>query len=408
MKSIKGILFIVIAILITFLVWVFATPAQPLIPLDRARQIIGGVALSGFYLNFLLATRNKVLEKWFNGLDKLYIFHKYIAIGTLGLLFIHAAISDSLKMSDQVNNRIVFGGLSLFFLVVLIGTTLFAKKLPYEKWRVTHKLMLIPYAFGLYHTYISSKYSLFNLSPLSIWMNLITLIGILSAIYIIFFYQKVRFKHQGRITKISRLTSNVVEWEITLDRPVKFRRGQFVFAKVFQKGFEEAPHPFSISGGDGKSILLTTKSSGDFTQQLYDSLQLETKVTLDGPYGFMDFSRGRENQLWVAGGIGITPFIAYLREDHPDQTIELFYSYQGSEAGIYKDFIDEYQKNHQSFTAHFIDTALMPFLSFDGYSLKKNSSVFMCGPEKMIKGYVRYFNKNFNDADITYEAFKLR
>jgi predicted ferric reductase len=122
----------------------------------------------------------------------------------------------------------------------------------------------------------------------------------------------------------------------------------------------------------------------------------------------MDFSKGKAKQLWAAGGIGITPFIAYLREDHPDQRIDFFYSYMGAEAGVYKDLIEEYQKTHPSFTVHFIDTAVMPYLSFEGYNLEKDTSIFMCGPQKMISTYVQYFKKNFKDADMTYEAFKLR
>ncbi len=407
-KSRNGILLIVITTAITFLLWFFATPGQPMVPLDRARHIIAGLSLNGFFLNFLLATRNKTLERWFNGLDKLYIYHKYIAIVSLGLLFVHAALSDSLKTSDQVNLRVVFGGLSLFLVVLVIGITLFDKKLTYEKWRITHKLMIVPYVFGLYHAYISSHISLLKLSGLSIWVGSTALLGILSAIYIIFFYQKIHFKHKGTVTKVSRLSPNVIEWEITLIHPIQFTKGQFIFIKVFQAGLENAPHPFSISGGDGKRIYLTTKISGDFTRQLYDSLEPDTKVTIDGPYGFIDFTKGKKNQLWVAGGIGITPFIAYLREDHPDQKIDFYYSYQGAEAGIYKDIIDEYQNNNKLFTAHFIDTSVMPFLSFEGYTLENGTSVFMCGPEKMIKGYVQYFKRNNKNADITYEAFSLR
>jgi predicted ferric reductase len=131
-------------------------------------------------------------------------------------------------------------------------------------------------------------------------------------------------------------------------------------------------------------------------------------VSIEGPYGLMDFSSGKTKQLWVAGGIGITPFMAYLRDSHPDQEIELYYSYQGADSGVYREYIEEYQKKNASFTAHFIDTAMMPFLSFEGIPIDGDTSIFMCGPAKMIKGYVSYFKQNLKEADITYEAFKLR
>jgi len=408
MKNTKGILLIVITTLVSFLLWFFAAQAQLVDPLDRARHIVAGLALNGFFLNFLLATRNKTLEKWFAGLDKLYIYHKFIALGTIALLFVHVVLSDQLKTSDAANIRVVTGGLAMFLLVVLIGITLFAKKLPYEKWRLTHRVMLPLYIIALLHVNLSSHISLLTFSLLSVWVWLTAVIGILSAVYVIFFYQKTSFKYKGKVSNVTKLSSNVLEWEITLTKPINYRKGQFIFIKVFQKGFETAPHPFSISGGDGKKIRLTTKVSGDFTKQLYDSLELNTEVAVEGPYGFMDFSRGKKKQLWVAGGIGITPFIAYLREDHPDQQIDMYYSYMGPDAGIYKEAIEAYQKRNKSFQVHFIDTSVMPFLTFDGYTLTSDTDVFMCGPEKMIKSYAEYFRKNNKNARLTYEAFKLR
>jgi predicted ferric reductase len=41
---------------------------------------------------------------------------------------------------------------------------------------------------------------------------------------------------------------------------------------------------------------------------------------VEGPYGRFDHHRGEARQAWVAGGIGITPFLAWLEslQSHPD------------------------------------------------------------------------------------------
>ncbi|MCE5260290.1 MAG: ferric reductase-like transmembrane domain-containing protein [Chloroflexi bacterium] len=406
MKNVKGILLIVITTIITFLLWYFAVSSSALIPLDQARHLVAGLALNGFLLNFMLATRNKTLEKWFNGLDKLYIYHKYIAIVTLGLLLVHAFLSDALKTTDSV--RTALGGLAMFMLVVLIGITLFDKKLPYEKWRTTHRLMLVLYVISLVHVYISSRIPLSRFTALSVWVGASAVVSLVSAIYIVFFYQRRHFKFKGAVTGLSKLNQDVLEWQITLDKPLPFAQGQFAFVKVFQKELDDAPHPFTISGGEGNTILFTTKISGDFTASLYRSLELQTRVAIDGPYGFLSFDNGKPKQLWVAGGIGVTPFIAYLREDHPDREIDFYYSYRGPEAGVYKELISAYQSKHSAFHVHFIDTSAMPPLSFEGYTLTDDTDVFMCGPAKMIQGYAQYFRRNNHSANISYEAFRLR
>jgi predicted ferric reductase len=220
MKNTKGILLIAGTSLVTFLVWYFAALEQTILPLDRARHIIAGLALNGLMLNFLLATRNRTLENWFGGLDKLYADHKYVGIGTLGLLLVHAAMNELLKTADVPSLRTASGGIALFTLVVLIGITLFARNLPYERWRHTHKFMLIPYVIGLMHTYLSSRVPLLEFSGVGIWTAGTALIGLWSAIFVIFFAEKEHFKYTGTVTNISRLSPKVIEWEITLKKPI--------------------------------------------------------------------------------------------------------------------------------------------------------------------------------------------
>lgn len=36
-----------------------------------------------------------------------------------------------------------------------------------------------------------------------------------------------------------------------------------------------------------------------------------TRVQVEGPYGRFDFRKGGARQIWLAGGIGITPFLAW-------------------------------------------------------------------------------------------------
>ncbi len=57
----------------------------------------------------------------------------------------------------------------------------------------------------------------------------------------------------------------MIEIAITLDEPLAFTPGQFAFVKVFQEGIEQAPHPFSISGGAANRVTLTVKGSGDYS-----------------------------------------------------------------------------------------------------------------------------------------------
>ena len=86
----------------------------------------------------------------------------------------------------------------------------------------------------------------------------------------------------------------------------------------------------------------------------------------------------------------------------------MFYSYQGEAGGVYKDFLEEYQKNNPNFKVNLIDTAVMKPLDLKEYPLQKDVSVFMCGPVKMVDSLVKLFRIKDRDLDLTFEAFKLR
>ncbi|MBG9453115.1 hypothetical protein ABE61_03310 [Lysinibacillus sphaericus] len=414
MKSIKGILFIILIMSSSASLWYFATPIEPIHVVNRLSHIIGGMAITGFFLVFFLATRIKIFERWFHGLENVYFYHKYLAIFSLVLVIIHGQLQDLVPRFDKVERTSFsefakeLGSLGQYGFIALILIALLAKFLKYEHWRIFHRLLLIPYTFGIYHAYFSSKYDLLQPTPLGIFTVITATIGFMSALYMLTMYQDMFFKYNGNITGIKKLGPNVIELELTLNKTLPYRHGQFIFIKILQDGIEKAPHPFSISGGDGKKVFISMKVLGDFTKKVYDSVQLNTPVTLDGPYGHFDFENAAQQQIWIAGGIGITPFLSYLQSQPVDRNIELFYTYHGVDNAIYKKFLQEYAQTNQQFSVNFIDTAQMDRLSFENISVPAHTSIFMCGPQKMLNHFAKQLKTCNKDLSIHFEAFKFK
>jgi predicted ferric reductase len=76
------------------------------------------------------------------------------------------------------------------------------------------------------------------------------------------------------------------------------------------------------------------KELGDHTDRLRDKLKVGQPVTLEGPYGCFTFE-GDRPQIWIGGGIGVTPFIGRMQEiaarnerpDRPDhQGVDFFHA----------------------------------------------------------------------------------
>jgi predicted ferric reductase len=97
----------------------------------------------------------------------------------------------------------------------------------------------------------------------------------------------------------------------TQGHPFIHRPGQYAF---LQFSHSQEPHPFSIvSPGDPHAALrFAIKDLGDFTHNLPRALHIGQPVTIEGPYGEFTFEDDCKHQLWIAGGIGITPFLSRL------------------------------------------------------------------------------------------------
>ncbi len=87
------------------------------------------------------------------------------------------------------------------------------------------------------------------------------------------------------------------------------------------------------------------KELGDYTRSLRETLRVGQPVQVEGPYGCFTFEDSCPRQIWIGAGIGITPFIARMKElarerraDAPrPQAIDLFHTTtEYSEAAIAK------------------------------------------------------------------------
>ena len=105
--------------------------------------------------------------------------------------------------------------------------------------------------------------------------------------------------------------------------------GQFAFV-TFDR--QEGKHPFTIASAwdpETRSIMFITKALGDYTDFLPEKLEVGGDVTVEGPYGRFTFDDTKERQIWIGGGIGITPFIARMKQlamTQGDKTIDLIHS----------------------------------------------------------------------------------
>lgn len=112
---------------------------------------------------------------------------------------------------------------------------------------------------------------------------------------------------------------------------VRYQTGQFAYLD-FNLDKVNHFHPFTItSTSEEKELSVVIRNLGKHTQTLQTDLKLGQPVTVDGGYGQLARKRKTNKpQIWLAGGIGITPFISWIKAmTKPQQETHLFFVGRG-------------------------------------------------------------------------------
>ena len=410
-KNYRGLLFILTLFIVNALLWFTATPLFPQPIESTIGQWQGANILLGFTIVFFLATKNRWVVYLFNGLEKSYKYHRAIAMLSLLLVFLHGSFAYLIWQNFIAGlpfSPRAMGALARNLFIALILIALMAKYVKYEHWRFIHRLMIVPYLLAAYHAFTLSSYPLLDFSLLSVWMIFMVSVGTVSSIYMIFMYRHVGFPYKGTIVKITRLNDTVTELEVALEKPYQFKTGQFTFIKIKEKPFKNVPHPFSISGINDGHILFTIKAVGDYTRDVYKTLKDNTTIAIGEPLGHMTFDTHKDKQVWIAGGIGITPFLSHLRTSSPpSQTIRLYYGVNDISEAVHLDRLESLSKKYPNFSYRVIVAKTDGFITIDKLDLTEEPDILMCGPRVMALGLAKAFKKEVPDLRLTYEAFSF-
>lgn len=212
-------------------------------------------------------------------------------------------------------------------------------------------------------------------------------------------------------------TGGALAVSITADgRPIRHQAGQFSFVQFMQPGFAEV-HPFTISKAPDSDGMLrfTIKDLGDFTGRLSSALKPGASVRVLGPFGHFRLRQEKHPQIWIASGVGITPFMAWA-EALPEITgaVHLFYSVRTRAAAPHLEELEEIARRKPNLTLHLVETQHEERLSarriIDAIGEKPmHMRVAFCGPGDMRRALMR----QFSDAGLPtrrfhFEEFEIR
>jgi predicted ferric reductase len=322
---------------------IFPASAHPLwIARQEALTLSGLLSIALMSLTMLLATRPTWLEAPLGGMDRVYRTHKWAGILAISFAALHWLVEmagDILKSSIGREGRLPkekFTGLleilrdlakdmgewAIYAVLVMLVITLW-KKFPYRAWRVLHRAMPVLDLMLAVHAVLRAPRDYWA-QPAGGLLAVLLAVGVYSAIRSLLGGIGRTREASGKIVAIEHPASDITTVRCRLDRGWHGHRpGQFAFVTFDDK---EGAHPFTIASADhgDQVVSFQIKALGDYTSGLAARLQPGQAVRVEGPYGRFDLARcnPQARQIWIAGGIGVTPFLAWLEslQADPDKT----------------------------------------------------------------------------------------
>jgi len=427
MKQKLGNFTVIAFVLLTVMVWLVFPPinnGSENFTRAYAGEILGSLLIVLMSCSLFLSTRPKWAEPYFGGLDKMYITHRKTSTSAFLLMFVHLLTVPISTTNLRLGNylaMISFLGIVAIVLPTLAPRIPFLSKLTnstYEGWKKLHRFIGIFFITGFIHSLTINGLSAFIAIN---WVQIFFIIGTASYLYTEVFGQFFKKYIPYTVESVNHPNGSITEVILRAkkDSIQKQRAGQFLFVRFPQNKMLDESHPFTISSAPAPRedvLRVTIKASGDFTRHLFENLKTGMDAVIEGAYGMFDYKTGGGKQIWVAGGIGVTPFLSFIRDmgGNLAQDVDFYYTVRHRDEAIFVDEIEAAAKQNPRLKARIRYSSTDGSLTVD--EIVKNAGgnisghhVYMCGPLPMVQAFEKKFLEvKVPAANIHYEEFNFR
>ncbi len=381
------------------------------------------IALMGALM--LMALRPRWLERRLGGLDHLYQLHKWSGITAGCMVLLHWFLTksprwlsdwgllqlgprpaghpqgaDALRGLAREAGEIAFYAMVIFIIISLV------KVLPYGRFRQIHKVGAVLFLMAAFHSVYLTPDNL-RWAPFGILILVVSVVGSVAALISLFGQIGKLNQYAGEIIAVRKPSDKVLEVEVRL--PAGFQDeylpGQFSLLTLHK---DEGAHPFTILREDiqNGSIVFAIKKLGDYTKQLAERVQAGDQVSVEGPYGRFVLPESGSPEYWIAGGIGITPFMAWLEslaaEGERRPGTQLYYCVRQEDA-IYPERLQQLAKLTGVKITQ-IDRRVDGDLDISSLDINEDTQVWFCGPKRLRE----ILQKHVPTSQLHYEQFDFR
>lgn len=385
--------------------------------------LAGLLGITGFAVNILLGTRLPWAPRLVGGLGALYGLHRVngriaylLVLSHVALIFFERAtrsLGAALDLLTFGAGAVIAIGLVAFVgMTGAIVATLYAR-LTHETFVYVQRSFGLVFVLAALHVFLTPGVRAAS-RGLTLYLAVLAIAAFLAFTYRSLFADLLVRRFDYTVSGVKELDRSVVEIEMTpVGGPLASRPGQFIFVTFYSESFEARFHPVSVSTDERSAVIvlrpgdardqfhpfsltsppmdprlsLVIKAVGDFTSALH-ALEPGAAARVEGPYGeFSYLNVSSRRQIWIAGGIGITPFLSMARSrPGPGFEIALFWGVNDRAQAYFADELEALAAELPSLTFHLVPEDVQGFITPDllqQHVILEGADVLIVGPPAM-------------------------
>ncbi|MFG2704156.1 hypothetical protein [Streptomyces sp. NPDC048386] len=302
-------------------------------------ELVGAEAVLSLTVSAVLAVSSHRVDAVFGGPGQRQRWHRVTAITGLALVIAHLPIVVQGPVNPAGN---ALGAVSLLLFMALMSLALltpggrfgrwrgplgWVARLRYDRWKAVHRLTAIALLAGMGHGLLDSR-ALAHQPVLAVIYLAICVVGTAALGYQLILR---RFVLRGTLHRVQDVRQVAADVRVITMRPEgkPWAPGPGQYVDVEFAGIRHGAHPFTVvrSQPDG-TIQIAVKASGNDTVAIHDRIGTGARAWVHEPRGDFRYRRVDERQIWIAAGIGITPFLSWIRSlsgEH-EGVVDLWYS----------------------------------------------------------------------------------